>query len=264
MKNANKMILTIAGMAAVGLGTQVNAHADSYQIKSGDTLSSIAQAHNTSVAALANLNAIDAANIIVAGTDIQIDSPVSSTNASVYTVQAGDTLSKIASANNTDVSSLASLNNISDSNLIYVGEELQLQATATVTPTVASSVAIAPASTSTTTNVSTTSVAPVATTQANVTTNVASTTTTSAASGSTYAQFMAAGGTQALWDSIVMPESGGNPNATNGQYHGLGQTNQSWGSGSVANQTSGLVNYAVSRYGSVDNAISFRQANGWW
>lgn len=253
-------------MAAVGLATQVNAHADSYQIKSGDTLSSIAQAHNTTVAALANLNAIDAANVIVAGTNIQIDGPASSTSASVYTVQAGDTLSKIASANNTDVSSLASLNNISDSNLIYVGEELKLHATTTVTPTVASSVAITPASTNTTTNVNTTSVAPVATTQTNTNTNVATTTTatTSATSGSTYAQFMAAGGTQALWDSIVMPESGGNPSATNGQYHGLGQTNQSWGSGSVANQTSGLVNYAVSRYGSIDNAISFRQANGWW
>ena len=54
-----------------------------------------------------------------------------------------------------------------------------------------------------------------------------------------------------------MPESGGNPNASNGQYHGLGQTNQSWGYGSVENQTKGMINYAKERYGSIDKAISF-------
>ena len=41
-----------------------------------------------------------------------------------------------------------------------------------------------------------------------------------------------------------MPESGGNVNASNGQYHGLGQTNQSWGYGSVSNQTKGMISYA--------------------
>ncbi|MGL4534869.1 MAG: LysM peptidoglycan-binding domain-containing protein, partial [Weissella cibaria] len=96
------------------------------------------------------------------------------------------------------------------------------------------------------------------------TTPVATTTTTAAASGSTYDQFIAAGGTDAMWTAIVMPESGGNVDASNGQYHGLGQTNQSWGYGSVSEQTSGMLNYATSRYGSVDNAIAFRAANGWW
>lgn len=84
-------------------------------------------------------------------------------------------------------------------------------------------------------------------------------------SGSTYSQFIANGGTPAMWNTIVMPESGGIPNivSPNG-YHGLGQTKQSWGYGSVANQTKGMINYAVSRYGSVNNAISFRQSHGWW
>ncbi|SUP59281.1 Probable transglycosylase isaA precursor [Weissella viridescens] len=68
-----------------------------------------------------------------------------------------------------------------------------------------------------------------------------------------------------MWHTIVRPESGGNPNAVspNG-YRGLGQTKEGWGTGSVAQQTQGMVNYATSRYGSVSNAISFRQANGWW
>lgn len=90
---------------------------------------------------------------------------------------------------------------------------------------------------------------------------------TSAAStgGSVKAQFLAAGGTEAMWNSIVMPESSGNPNAVNpAGYRGLGQTKESWGSGSVANQTKGMINYGESRYGSMEAAMAFRASNGWW
>jgi len=45
---------------------------------------------------------------------------------SAYTIAQGDTLSKIAAANNTTVASLASLNNISDPNKIYAGSSLKL------------------------------------------------------------------------------------------------------------------------------------------
>ncbi|MEL0539156.1 transglycosylase [Staphylococcus debuckii] len=83
--------------------------------------------------------------------------------------------------------------------------------------------------------------------------------------GSTKAQFLAAGGTEAMWNTIVMPESGGNPNAVspNG-YMGLGQTKEGWGTGSVAAQTKGMINYANSRYGSLANATAFRSEHGWW
>lgn len=90
---------------------------------------------------------------------------------------------------------------------------------------------------------------------------------TSAAStgGSVKAQFLAAGGTEAMWNSIVMPESSGNPNAVNpAGYRGLGQTKESWGSGSVASQTKGMINYGESRYGSMEAAMAFRASNGWW
>lgn len=83
--------------------------------------------------------------------------------------------------------------------------------------------------------------------------------------GSVKAQFLANGGTEAAWNAIVMPESGGNPNAVNpAGYRGLGQTMESWGTGSVAQQTKGMINYANSRYGSLDAAIAFRNNNGWW
>ncbi|PTK68338.1 MULTISPECIES: hypothetical protein [Staphylococcus] len=115
-------------------------------------------------------------------------------------------------------------------------------------------------------------VASAATTTSNTTDtsseNTASTSNTTASSdessSSVYKQFIAAGGTQELWEKIVLPESGGDPNASNGQYHGLGQTNQSWGYGSVETQTKGMISYAKERYGSIEAAISFRESNGWW
>lgn len=82
--------------------------------------------------------------------------------------------------------------------------------------------------------------------------------------GSVHDQFISAGGTEDLWKYIVLPESSGNPNATNGKYHGLGQTAEDWGTGSVEKQTKGMINYAKTRYGSIDNAIAFRKAHNWW
>ncbi|CAM4310499.1 Transglycosylase SLT domain-containing protein [Lacicoccus alkaliphilus] len=83
--------------------------------------------------------------------------------------------------------------------------------------------------------------------------------------GSTKEQFLEAGGTEAVWNAIVMPESSGDPNAVNELgYRGLGQTKESWGTGSVTEQTEGMLNYAEERYGSVEEAIEFREANNWW
>lgn len=92
-----------------------------------------------------------------------------------------------------------------------------------------------------------------------------SSTTSSDSTSSVYQQFLAAGGTKELWESIVLPESGGDPDAVNSAgYRGLGQTKESWGTGSVATQTKGMINYAKERYGSIEAAIEFREANGWW
>lgn len=86
-----------------------------------------------------------------------------------------------------------------------------------------------------------------------------------ATGGSTKEQFLAAGGTEAMWQNIVMPESSGDPNAVNELgYKGLGQTKESWGTGSVEEQTEGMINYAQERYGSIDAAMEFRAANNWW
>ncbi|EKU46815.1 hypothetical protein [Staphylococcus massiliensis] len=78
-------------------------------------------------------------------------------------------------------------------------------------------------------------------------------------------RFIKAGGTEAMWQNIVLPESGGDPNAVSPQgYKGLGQTKEAWGTGTVEEQTKGMINYAEERYGSIDAAVQFRIANGWW
>ena len=171
-------------------------------------------------------------------------------------VVSGDTLSKIAQEHGTTVSQLAQDNNISNVDLIHVGDVI----------------AVVPGSESVSQQNTTPveSTAPVASQTANVATSqqqVPSNNYNSSVSGEGYTvhdQFIKAGGTEAMWSAIVMPESGGNPNATNGQYSGLGQTNQSWGTGTVAQQTQGMIDYANSRYGSISNAIAFRSSNGWW
>lgn len=190
-------------------------------------------------------------------------------------VEAGDTVSSIANKYGTDVSTIASASNLSDANKIFVGDilvltpEAQQPTTNNVQAPVASQTPVVsqaqPASQATVNtqpvqNQPVQSQAPVQ----QSTTPVQSQSATPVVSGSVHDQFISAGGTEAMWSSIVMPESGGNPNATNGQYSGLGQTNQSWGTGSVASQTQGMINYANSRYGSVAGAVAFRQAHGWW
>lgn len=186
-------------------------------------------------------------------------------SADEVTVKAGDTVSGLADANDTTVESIETLNPEinKETHLIYVGDVLKVndndqaqkdevqagvgyyyydepQAPAVQAPTPVSQ--------------------PEPVVQEAEATPVAAT----ANDGSVKSQFLAAGGTEAMWSAIVMPESGGNVNATNGQYHGLGQTNQSWGYGSVADQTKGMIEYANSRYNGIDGALAFRAANGWW
>lgn len=186
-------------------------------------------------------------------------------SADEVTVKAGDTVSGLAEANDTTVESIETLNPEinKETHLIYVGDVLKVndddqaqkdevqagvgyyyydepQAPAVQVPT------------------------PVAQPEPVVQEVKATPVAATSNDGSVKSQFLAAGGTEAMWSAIVMPESGGNVNATNGQYHGLGQTNQSWGYGSVADQTKGMIEYANSRYGSVSNAISTRSAQGWW
>ncbi|MDR3191176.1 MAG: LysM peptidoglycan-binding domain-containing protein [Lactobacillaceae bacterium] len=174
-------------------------------------------------------------------------------NAATYTVKSGDTLSEIAEVYGTTIEAIAAKNGIQNVNWIFVGDALNIDDNAN------SAISTNPVTLTSTPEVTETTpaVAP--------TTTVADTTPVVNNSGSVYDQFIANGGTDAMWQTIVLPESGGNPDAISpAGYRGLGQTMQAWGTGSVATQTAGMLNYATQRYGSIDGAVAFRIANGWW
>ncbi|UQB01743.1 phage tail tip lysozyme [Pediococcus pentosaceus] len=98
-----------------------------YTIKSGDTLSGIAQNFGVSVSNLQTWNNISNANEIYAGQTLLIYNSNGGGGSKVsYTVQSGDTLSGIAARFGVSVSQLSSWNGISDPNKIYIGQVLSV------------------------------------------------------------------------------------------------------------------------------------------
>lgn len=278
-----KLLAVSTAAVAVTTGVTATADAATHTVKSGDTLGSISQQYGTSVSAIKAENGLKS-NLIFPNQVIKVNEK-SSESITEYTVVAGDTLGKIAAKYDVTVSQLKAWNNLS-SDLIIVGQTLSLQAPAQSAEPAKAPVAQQAPVQQTQEQVAAPAQqqsyqAPVQSYQApaqqtykapaqqsyQAPAQKVRTTQTSTAStgGSTKAQFLAAGGSEAMWNAIVLPESSGNPNAVspNG-YQGLGQTKESWGTGSVATQTKGMLNYAKSRYGSESAAIAFRQANGWW
>lgn len=96
-----------------------------YVVKSGDTLSGIANKFGTTYQKLAEINGISDPNKIFAGQVIKITGTSSNTTRT-YTVKSGDNLTKIAKQFNTTVDSLVSKNGIKDKNKIYVGQVLKI------------------------------------------------------------------------------------------------------------------------------------------
>lgn len=95
-----------------------------YTVKSGDTLSSIAQKYGTTWQALAASNGLSNPNLIYPNQVLKVPGPASTQQ--TYTVKQGDTLSGIASANGTSWQTLAAINGLSNPSLIYPGQVLKL------------------------------------------------------------------------------------------------------------------------------------------
>lgn len=101
-------------------------------ISYGDTLSILARKYNTTVQRLVELNNISNPNLIFAGQSLIVPSgetPVdtdgnSTSGQTIYIVQRGDTLNKIAREFGTTAIAIAKENNIRNINLIYVGQRL--------------------------------------------------------------------------------------------------------------------------------------------
>ncbi|GGI00686.1 LysM peptidoglycan-binding domain-containing protein [Mammaliicoccus vitulinus] len=289
-----KLLAVSTAAVAVTTGVTATADAATHTVKSGDTLFSISQQYGTSVSAIKSENGIKS-NLILPNQVIKVnEAKAASASTTEYTVVSGDTLGKIASKYDVTVSQLKAWNNLS-SDLIIVGQKLSLQAPAQSAEPAQAPVAQqapvqqaqeqvaapaqqqsyqapkqsykAPAQQSYKAPAQQQSYQAPAQQSYQAPAQKVRTTQTSTAStgGSTKAQFLAAGGTEAMWNTIVLPESSGNPNAVspNG-YRGLGQTKEGWGTGSVEQQTKGMLNYAKDRYGSVDAALAFRSQNNWW
>ena len=123
-----------------GNGTSTSTGGTSYYtVKSGDTLSGIANNYQTTVNTLARLNNLANPNLIYVGQRLlvqqaatpsqpQMTTPsTSTTTATTYTVKAGDTLGQIAANHQTSVNQLVQLNKLANPNLIYVGQVLTIK-----------------------------------------------------------------------------------------------------------------------------------------
>lgn len=98
--------------------------AKTHTVKSGETLSEIANRYGTTYQHLAAINGISNPNLIYAGQVLKIDGAAAV--AKTYTVKGGDTLSGIAAKYNTTYQRLAQINGISNPDLIHPGQVIKI------------------------------------------------------------------------------------------------------------------------------------------
>ena len=114
---------------------------ESVTVAAGDSLSEIAKANGTTAEKLARINDICNVNSIYVGQVILLNDPepeveTDAVEESLRTVmvESGDSLSKIAKREGVTVDEIMSLNNISDPNLLFVGQKLTISGQASPEP----------------------------------------------------------------------------------------------------------------------------------
>ena len=96
-----KLGVAIAAFAAALIAPAV-ANADSYTVKSGDTLSEIASTYNTTVEQLVSLNSISNVDFITVGQVLELDSTASTTETTTSAATTDDSSSATSTAASTD------------------------------------------------------------------------------------------------------------------------------------------------------------------
>ena len=228
----NKALLSVtaaAGLLAVGT---IAANADQVTVQPGDTVSKIAQEHNTTVDSIQQLNNLANVNLIYAG----------------QTLEVGENGQATASANTTTTSTTT--NNYQSPAQTY---NYNYQAATTPSSSYNNynyQAATTPSSSYNNNN--------------NYSYN-ANTNTQAANSGYNY-QASGSSSEEAAKAWIANKESGGSYTATNGQYIGKYQLSASYLNGdySSANQERVANQYVTSRYGSWVAAQQFWQSHGWY
>ncbi|MGE7778628.1 LysM peptidoglycan-binding domain-containing protein [Peribacillus sp. NPDC097264] len=141
-----KSIVAISTLAVLSSTFVSPALANSYTVKSGDTLSKIAQKHKTTVKELKLLNNLQSDMLKINQKIITSKSQTTTTKTkattssvsvektknSTYTIVPGDTLTKIANKHNLTLAELKNLNNLK-SDMIYAGNKLIVSSSKTTT-----------------------------------------------------------------------------------------------------------------------------------
>ncbi|MDM8262029.1 LysM peptidoglycan-binding domain-containing protein [Ligilactobacillus salivarius] len=228
----NKALLSVtaaAGLLAVGT---IAANADQVTVQPGDTVSKIAQEHNTTVDSIQQLNNLANVNLIYAG----------------QTLEVGENGQATASANTTTTSTTTD-------NYQSPAQTYNNNYQAATTPSYSynnnnNQAATTPSYSYNNNN--------------NYSYN-ANTNTQAANSGYNY-QASGSSSEEAAKTWIANKESGGSYTATNGQYIGKYQLSASYLNGdySSANQERVANQYVTSRYGSWVAAQQFWQSHGWY
>lgn len=109
------------------LGSTIAAHEWQprlHEVQAGETLTGLAERYHLPLASLIEANPA----LLQPGQQLRIPSATQSmvADGATYTVQPGDTLSKIASRFHIDMNLLAAINNILNPNIIHVGQVLKL------------------------------------------------------------------------------------------------------------------------------------------
>ena len=143
MSKLHKIVATTAFVGTVAVGGSQIADADTYTIKSGDTLWDIAVNNGTTVDALMKDNNLSS-HLIYPGDKLNYSSSSVEKLAQVkndgyYTIALGDTLGTVADKFGTSVDNLVEINNLSNPHLVYVGQVIKVDGNAApkATPAVA-------------------------------------------------------------------------------------------------------------------------------
>ncbi|ALV13495.1 LysM peptidoglycan-binding domain-containing protein [Lactiplantibacillus plantarum] len=254
MKIKNLVLSSTAALALFAISTTV-ANADTYTVKAGDTVSAIAQAHNTSVSAIEKANKLANVNLIFIGDKLEVNGTTTTTTTSAATSAAPQSATSQATSSAASTATSASATSASS-------QSVASQATSSATTSSAASQATSSVATSAASSASSTQSAASQASSSAATTSQASSSATSSAASSTasttssytgsnlksyvLSQMQSRTGVSAsTWNTIITRESNWNStvkNSTSGAY-GLFQ-NMHISSGSVEDQ----VNAAVSLY----------------